>query len=353
MDFDKLKEACTKIKMPSDMKKRIADNCNAAEVPQTLEKPQRRLDGRLIAACACCFLLLLGIGLTYSGIFEKKPPISSEVTAFSDTSEESRLLEILSTAKSTAAQIFETTKDNISESETEVKTQLQSQQEVENTASESTAEFTTSPFIFPNGDHAANTGSDDNVQSAQPCTLYMEDVKKLKAAKKAAETMSEEEFDAFLDENGYWETGMGCFASPQEYLAFTQSNVYIPVVEENAAEIYLMYYVPLYECIDVGFSFSDTDRIRFYIDTTGETDFCYKDSDRYRYVKTIQKGNATWEIYSLKWWYKDGSAWEGYGIDITVDGQEMSAVTNDEISMEELEKYIGLIEFVTIKDWLS
>ncbi|MBQ7121093.1 MAG: hypothetical protein IJO03_02395 [Clostridia bacterium] len=350
MDFDKLRESCRKISMPPEMKSRIKTNCKAVNAD---EKQRSRTDGRLVAVCVCCILLLLGIGLTYSGIFERKLPAASDRADASKAENENKFAEILSTAKITADRIFETTRANIDETEMSSKAQTQSQQSTESTVPEQTTEFVTNPFVFPNGEHAANTGSDD-LSYVRPLYLEMSNRENLIIAKEAAETMSQEDFDLFLAENQSMLQG-GYFHSMNagEYLEFTQREWYIPVAPEDMAEICWMYYEPTHEKIDLGMDFSETSKIRFDINETYKADYYYKDSNKYRYEKTIQRDNATIKIYSRRWLYRfENFAWKGYRMDITVCGQEMSAITT-EMPLEELEKYLEMIDFVTIKDWLS
>lgn len=326
MDFDKLRESCRKIKMPPEMKNRIKTNCKAPE------KPHSRLDGRLIAVCVCCFFLVLGIGLKYSGVFEEKPQIVSE-----SKNEPSGVSDVFIT---TAAHTFETTRTTAEKTETLPQTQTLTQH-----ITELVSEFVT--------DHFATVGNTGSISSVPPITLNMRDAEKFKAARVAAETMNEEEFNEFLDKNEYFSTGIGvCFYSPQQYLAFVNSGLYIPIAEDDVVTDYVRKYVPYHENIDISYGFGETKRIRFDIETSKKGNFYYRDSEKYRYVKTIQKGNVTMEIYELKWFHKIGrKSWRGFGIDITVDGQEMNAITT-EMTIEELERCFDAIEFMTIAEWL-
>lgn len=328
MDFDKLRESCRKISMPPEMKNRIKTNCETPEIPHS------RLDGRLIAVCVCCFFLVLGIGLKYSGVFEKKPQIVSE-----SKSEPSSISNALAVTDNYA---FETTNTVTDKTETLSQTQTFTQH-----TTELISESVTAPYVTN-----SHSGS---VSNAQRVTLYMdsvEDVEKLKNARAAAETMNKKEFDEFLDENEYWDVS-GCFDTPEEYLSFVNSGLYIPIAKDDVAEVYWRDYVPYYENIDIGYAFGEKNRIRFDIETTKKTGYYYRDLKEYRYVKTIQKGNVTMEIYELKWFYKiNRKSWRGFGIDITVDGQEMNAITT-EMTIEELERCLDAIEFMTIDNWLK
>ena len=335
MDFEKIKESCEKIRMPSDMKKRLKEKCNAAEAPERNISRQCQFDVRLVMACVCCLLIVLGIGLKYGNILEKKPPIAEETTQTQNT--ETTLFEFLTDAESTVIQIVETVAESSRQEETTV-TQTQSS--------------TDEPIVSQLETTRKGYVDSEDVQGAQLCSLDMRDRDKLKRAKAAAETMSEEEYREFLNENEYWDVS-GCFCFPEEYLAFTESDLYIPVVDEGVAEILWMDYTPGYGRIDVGISFDERNAFRFYIDISGKRETYFRDySYMYRYKKTFQKGNITADIFKTKLIYREDRAWEGLAVDLIVDGQEMAVRTATEMRDENFEKYFEQIKFVKIKDWI-
>ncbi|MBR3780355.1 MAG: hypothetical protein IKK63_04040 [Clostridia bacterium] len=335
MDFDKLKESGRKIKMPDDMKMRIKENCTDCKTPETVSKPPRLFYGRIIAVCVCCFLLLAGIGLKHSGVFNRKipiessPSVSATKSATFATTEESTLKQIIETT----VKVFysdKSTKPAVKEEKTTTESQTQVQE---------TECFT----------------EDGNVNSVQPPFLYMDDLNKLKNAKKAAETMDEEYYLTYLSENDYHDV-CDCFYFPEEYLEFCSSEIYVPVVDENHSEILWMDYVPSYGSINVGVNFNETDSFRFYIEMSGEYTFRDKDNEKYGYVETVKGENFTADIYKKKLWYKlteEKWAWDGWlSLEVLVDGQGINILTTDDVTLEELREYLTYVKFVKIKDWI-
>lgn len=332
MDFNKLEESGKKIKMPNDMKMRIKEKCTEHKAPENNSKPHRPLNGRMLAVCVCCLVFFVGMGLIFGGAFNKKIPVEAS-TSYHSSSE------------TTPTQ----TQENTVTSQTENSFTHSSTAAV-STEAPSTTQTQTQP------QQTQISATDEYIFQAQepPFTLYMEDLNKLKDAKKAAQTMDTDEFNAYLEENHY--DISGCFHSPEEYLAFCESELYVPVVDSQAAEMMSMFYTPWYGDINAAFRFNETDCFRFYIPISGELDFSHKDNKEYRYIETVQSGNVTAEIYKRKLWYQvtDTSrwAWGGFAIELLVDGQELLLQTTEEVTLKELKEYLALVEFVKIKDWI-
>lgn len=341
MDFDKLKESGNKIKMPNDMKMRIKEKCIEHKTPEAASMPHRRFNGRILAACVCCLVFFVGMGLIFSGAFNRKIPVET-TTSYQVLSEST----VTKTEESTLTDTSETTvKDFYPNESATASSSVAASQPVSTTSTEPPSTTQTQP---PVTDEYIIQGEEP------PFTLYMEDLNKLKNAKKAAQTMDADEFNAYLDEN-YYDIS-GCFHSPEEYLAFCESEIYIPVVDSQAAEMMWMRYTPWYGNINAAFRFNETDRFRFFINMSGERDSALKDNKEYRYVETVQSGNVTAEIYKRKLWYRvtDTSkwVWGGFAIELLVDGQGILLQTTEEVTLEELKEYLALVEFVKIKDWI-
>lgn len=351
MDFDKLKKSGRKIKMPNDMKNRIKEKCVEYKAPEAVSKPQRRLDGRLVAACVCGFLLLMGIGLKYSGAFDRKIPVES-TTSHQTTKESSTVKTEFSTIKQiveTTVKVFQT--DNTTRVfETHSKTTTEAKTYVQQTESFTLNEqLTTDEYI---------------VQYAPPSTLYMDDLSVLKDAKRAAETMSVEEYRRYLfekEKNNYrYFSVADCFYYPEEYLEFCESELYVPVINEEELDVLWMNmdYVPSYELIDMVANFNESDGFRFYVDTSGDFYSRTKDDEKYRYVETAKIGNAEVEIYRRKVIYQINDsltsnwAWGGIAAEITVDGQRINLLSTVEVTLKEFKEYLKHVDFIKIKDWI-
>ncbi len=341
MDFNKLEESGKKIKMPNDMKTRIKEKCTEHKTSEAVSKPHRPLNGRILAVCVCCLFFFVGMGLIFGGAFNKKIPVQT-TTSYQVLSEST----VTKTEERTLTDTPETTvKDFYPNESATVTSSVASSQPVSATSTKPPSTTQTQPPV-----------TDEYIIQGEeaPFTLYMEDLNELKDAKKAAQTMDADEFIAFLDENHY--DISGCFHSPEEYLAFCESEIYVPVVDSQAAEMMWMHYTPWYGDINAAFRFNETDCFRFFINMSGERDSALKDNKKYRYIETVQSGNVTTEIYKRKLWYQvtDTSrwAWGGFAIELLVDGQELLLQTTEEVTLEELKEYLALVEFVKIKDWI-
>ncbi len=336
MDFDKLKESGKKIKMPDEMKKRIKENCFEHSVSEKVSKPNSRLDGRLVISCVCCFLLLMGIGLKFSGVFKKRIPIES-TTSYST----SNISSVTVTEESTIIQIFETTVKVLY-------TEKFSKPAV-------TEEITTSEIYTQVQNTEGFTEDGDEIQSEPPNRLYMDDLNKLKNAKKAAETKDDEYYRTYLYENDYYDV-CDCFYFPEDYLEFCSSEIYVPVVDENYSDILWFDHVPSYESINSGVEFNETDGFRFYIEMSGDFYFRTNEKKKYDYIETIYGENYTADIYIKKLWYKlkeENWAWGGwYCIEVLVDGQGINILTTEDVILEEIREYLKYVKFMKIKDWI-
>ncbi len=329
MDFYKLKESGEKIKMPSSVKMRIKKNCIEHKTPETVSKSHRRSDVVTAAICVCCFLLLTGIGLKYSKASQKAIPVkSTTVYQASNNTEKNTFKQIVETTVNALHSLQHT---NISE------TQPTLTVETKNPTQE-TEQFTTDKYAE---------------QNCQPATLYLEDSDKLKNAKKAAKTMNQKEYEEYLIENDYHDV-LDCFYYPEEYLEFCESEIYVPVIEQKYANIKWMDYVPSYGSMNMGISFNETDSFRFYIEMSGEFTFRTKNNKEYKYVETLQTKNFTADIYKEKFIYRytENWAWDGFSVELNVDGQNINLLTTDDVTLEELKEYLGDIEFIKIKDWI-
>ncbi len=335
MDFNKLKESGRKIKMPEEMKLRIKGNCIKYKTPDNDSKSQWRFDGRVAFACVCCFLLLIGTGLKYGGVSVKKFPIES-TTSYSTAN----FLSVSVTEKSTIKQILETTVKVIY---------------TENSTKSAITEENTSTETYPPIQGTELFSKDENIHNSQPMTLYMDDLNKLKNAKKAAETMDDEHYRTYLDEKNYYDVG-DCFYFPEEYLKFCSSEICVPVVDENNSEIMWFDYVPAYESINMGVNFDETDSFRFYIEMSGDFYFRTNEEGKYDYIETVYGEDYIADIYKKKLLYKlkeENWAWGGwYCVEVLINGQGINILTTEYVTLEEIREYLSYIKFVKIKDWI-
>lgn len=335
MDFHKLRGSGEKIKMPNDMKKRIKENCIENITPVTVIRARTKFNARLIMVCVCCFLLLICIGLKNNGMFDdNKIPVET-------VSHYTTLNYFLSIEKDESPSEIngDTTSEthNADETTVQITTQKATQTEIEVQVTKTEEYYT----------------REQTEQGVMPHTLYLDDLNKLKNAKKAAETNDFEYYHSYLDENGYDDVSW-CFYYPQEYLDFCKNEIYIPVVDSEKSEILWFYYVPEYGRMNMGVDFNEDDSFRFYIEMSGEFTFRLNNDKQYIYEETIKSKNYTADIYRRKIWYQNTSrfAWDGYGIELTVDGQKINILATDDVTLEELKEYLSYVDFVKIKDWI-
>ncbi len=351
MDFDKLRESGRKIKMPNDMKNRIKKNCIEYEAPEDASKPSVGFNRRLVAVCACCLFVLLGIVLKHSGVFDKT--ISRQPD---NTSQATQMPAFVQTPSSTMKQIVATTVKVLqNDRPTSVLTTRSSTTAESETTIQQTESFTENGQLVT---------EEYIVQEVPPSTLYMDDLSILKDAKRAAETMSVEEYQRYLfekEKNNYrYFSVADCFYYPEEYLEFCESELYVPVVDEEKIDVFAinMNYVPSYEDIDMVVLFTESDGFRFYVHTSGDFRFRTNDDKEYKYVETASFGNATAEIYRKKIIYQINDSltnnmwWGGIRAEITVDGQKINLLSTVEVTMEEFKEYLKCVDFIKIKDWI-
>lgn len=351
MDYDKLKESGRKIRMPDGMKNRIKKKCVEYEAPEDASKPSVGFNRRLVAVCACCLFVLLGIVLKHSGVFDKT--ISRHPD---NTSQATQIPAFVQTPSSTMKQIVATTVKVLqNDRPTSVLTTRSSTTAESETTIQQTESFTENEQLAT---------EEYIVQEVPPSTLYMDDLSVLKDAKRAAETMSFEDYHQYLNEkeseNYRYFLLLDCFYYPEEYLEFCESELYVPVVNEEKLSVLWMdmNYVPSYELIDMVVSFDETDKFRFYVDTSGDFRFRINDDKKYKYVETASFGNATAEIYQKKTIYQindylnDNMWWGGIRAEITVDGQQINLLSTVEVTLEEFKEYLKCVDFIKIKDWI-
>lgn len=176
-------------------------------------------------------------------------------------------------------------------------------------------------------------------------SVSLNDLKKIKLA---AESMNEEEFVKYMDENFPNETmnGMYSLESTNSILA-ELNDLYIIYVDETDRDNDLHFYIESHFLIQ-SIEMRENVFIRSRIYTDSRDTFEYKDGDIVKHIKTCEIGDLTFELY-------ENTAEESEGIygNIKSDKGNIPFFTSVKISVEELEMFLPKIKVAKIADLLA
>lgn len=333
-----LKDAGKKIIIPEDMKERIKNNCFSAESSDAVKKEPHRPDGRIMAALAACIILVLAIGIKNSGRFGEKIPVAHTMVSLKE--------DTTTSPAETPEKITEKLTDfltTVAKSETTAR--VATTTESEKTATERSTETTQ----VTNNEITYAVEGDEGV----PPSIIEITIDKLKKLKHAAETMNEEEYTEYLYQNEFYDVDYARIIGRKGFLEFYAKieNLYIPVFDEDEVEYSGLNCYTETEVIDYMVRLKNTQRYRFDIHFSGKLRFSYNGNEEFEFIKKIETSKATAYVYRDL--VEDRWAWEGFAVELFVDGQEMDFRVGEKQTIEEFEEAFKKIDFRKIGDLVN
>ncbi len=193
----------------------------------------------------------------------------------------------------------------------------------------------------------ASKGMQQNSNEVAPYILSVS-LNELKKIKFATETMSEEKFAEYMNENFPNEAmnGMHSLESTNSLLA-ELNDLYILYVDETDKDNDISFYIESHFLVQ-SIEMQENVFIRTRIYTDSRDAFEYKDGDIVKHIKTFEIGDLTFELY-------ENTADENEGIygNIKSGKGNIPFFTSVKISAEELETFLPKIKVVKISDLLA
>ena len=172
------------------------------------------------------------------------------------------------------------------------------------------------------------------------------DLEILKALKKAAETMSDAEFEKYLEENRLELAWLEMVNTTEKFYSLLDNieNIYVAVLDENTQNIQLTYYANEKRVFQ-SVSFSETRRFAFdfYVDNES---FCYATMDGAEYIETVNINSVKADIYTFE-------NKTGFCADAVLGEQKFDIRVSEVQAIEEFEEDFARLTFVKIGDLLN
>lgn len=184
--------------------------------------------------------------------------------------------------------------------------------------------------------------------SNTPPDIFVLDIQAIKEIKNASETMSEDEFAAFMEENYSDEimNGMDSLENTKRLLSKIES-AYIAVYNSNDTGEFITIYADnmwMHQRIYL----NDTLCVNFRTYTEASNAFLYEDGENFSRIKTYNLGNATVELM-------EGSD-NGEKIlcgNIIVNDKKINFYTFEFMSVSDFEEFLSELQIITIGDLLE
>ena len=172
------------------------------------------------------------------------------------------------------------------------------------------------------------------------------DLETLKALKKAAETMSDAEFERYLEEKRLELAWFEMVNTTEKFNSLLDDieNIYVAVLDENTQNIQLTYYINEKRVFQ-SVSFSEMRRFAFdfYVDNES---FCYATMEGAEYTETVNINSVKADIYTF-----ENKA--GFCADAVLGEQKFNIRVSEAQTIEEFEEDFARLTFVKTGDLLN
>lgn len=172
------------------------------------------------------------------------------------------------------------------------------------------------------------------------------DIETLKALKKAAEIMSDTEFESYLEEKRLELAWFEMVNTTEKFNSLLDDieNIYVAVLDENTHNVFLTYYINEKRVFQ-SVSFSETRRFGFDFYVNIEP-FYYANMEGAEYTKTINTDFVKADIYTFE-------NKTGFCADAVLGEQKFDIRVSETQTIEEFEADFARLEFVKIGDLLN
>lgn len=173
------------------------------------------------------------------------------------------------------------------------------------------------------------------------------DIETLKALKKVAETMSDAEFESYLEESRLELAWFEMVNTIEKFNSLLDDieNIYVAVLDENLDDVFLTYYVNEKRVFQ-SVTFSETRRFGFDFYISGEPLYYYANINGTEYVKTVEINSVKADVYR-------SDRRNGFCADAVLGEQEFDIRVNEAQTIEEFEEDFSRLSFVKIGDLLN
>lgn len=172
------------------------------------------------------------------------------------------------------------------------------------------------------------------------------DIGTLKSLKKAAETMTDAEFERYLEESRLELAWLEMVNTTEKFNSLLDDieNIYVAVLDENSHNVFLTYYVNEKRVFQ-SVSFSETRRFGFDFYVNIEP-FYYANMEGAKYIKTVNTDFVKADIYIFE-------NKTGFCADAVLGEQKFDVRVSEVQTIEEFEADFARLEFVKIGDLLN
>lgn len=174
------------------------------------------------------------------------------------------------------------------------------------------------------------------------------DIKTLKELKKAAATMTDAEFENYLEENRFIFAWLEMVNTVEKFnsLIYDIENIYVAVLDTDSYDDVSLTYYTREKRIFQAVSFSETKRFAFDYYVGIDPIYYFKDLEGAEYVKTIEINSVNANVYELE-------SRKGFCADAVLGEQEFDIRVSEKQTIEEFEADFARLEFVKIGDLLN
>ena len=206
--------------------------------------------------------------------------------------------------------------------------------------SETTTEIPSTENALSDSVQPASTS---NIKEVSPYNVVDLDIHKMKAALKAAETMSDEDFENYLISN--YPYAHNCeFTTPKKYNEYIESvsEIHLTVVDNDYDNVRPAYYYLGNDNI-TQIVYTDEPR-RFAVDINPLVIF--EENDETEFIKSIQTDNFSADIFR-------SDVWNSYAGNIYCNGETYTFRVYEMDSLDIVESDLSRLSFVKIGDLLN
>lgn len=174
------------------------------------------------------------------------------------------------------------------------------------------------------------------------------DIKTLKALKKAAETMTDAEFENYLEENRFELAWFELVDTVEDFNALLDDieDIYVAVLDSNSYDNISLTYYATENRIFQTVSFSETRRFAFDFYVSVEPIHYFENIEGMEYIKTVEINSVKADVFKSE-------NRKGFCADAVFDGQKFDIRVSEAQTTEEFEADLARISFVKIGDLLA